>query len=80
MGCAEPGCNGVPRIAGERVLKFVPGKQAAPGSRLATTMCACGMCEGSGEQTCVNCLGEGTTMPDKFPWTTDYSIAPPLPT
>ena len=55
---------------GERTLRYHPATAPAalPGSKMAASMCACAMCEGSGQQTCVNCLGEGSSYPDAFEW------------
>ncbi len=52
---------------------------ALPGSKIASTMCACTMCEGTGDQVCVNCLGEGKTHPDKF-CLSEQSLSPPQST
>ncbi|KAG1680825.1 hypothetical protein FOA52_008158 [Chlamydomonas sp. UWO 241] len=60
--------------AGERILKYIPEMQVIPGSKIATTMCACTLCEGSGRQTCANCLGEGSTYPDKFGWSSGTGV------
>lgn len=64
-GAKATGCS---VCDGQRVLRYIPEVHVIPGSKMATTMCACTMCEGRGGQTCVNCLGEGSTYPDKFGW------------
>jgi hypothetical protein len=50
------------RCPGERTLKYVPAKQPLPGAR--ASRCACAQCAGEGTQCCLNCLGEGNTLPD----------------
>ncbi|KAF5831056.1 hypothetical protein DUNSADRAFT_13667 [Dunaliella salina] len=60
-----PECTGSKKLAcevcrGERILNYHPTKHA-PFDQ--TTQCTCAMCEGSGLQQCLNCLGEGTSIP-----------------
>jgi len=46
---------------GERAIKYHPFQTLALHAR--APHCVCAMCAGSGEQTCLNCLGEGVTYP-----------------
>ena len=69
-------CTGRKRVAcdvcrGERALKYHPFRELPPpplqqhGARAmaASTWTCCAMCGASGEQACLNCLGEGVTYP-----------------
>eukprot|EP00798_Chlamydomonas_sp_ICE-L_P028928 gene28928-32121_t len=58
---------------GERVLKYHPARTLPTNPK--AIWCACAMCEGSGEQTCLNCLGEGEIIPfpaHQCPWGLDW--------
>mmetsp|Transcript_38078 Transcript_38078/g.84814 ORF Transcript_38078/g.84814 Transcript_38078/m.84814 type:complete len:153 (+) Transcript_38078:78-536(+) len=69
---ACPLCRGQRRVTcdvcqGDRVLKYHPFPDPPVNSRTGGR-CACAMCEGSGTQLCLNCLGEGETYPTTFDW------------
>lgn len=46
---------------GERAIKYHPFNTLTLHAR--TPYCVCAMCGGGGDQTCLNCLGEGVTYP-----------------
>ncbi|WIA11441.1 hypothetical protein OEZ85_011558 [Tetradesmus obliquus] len=60
-------CHGNKKVkcdvcAGEKAIRYHPFK-ALPVNSSRMPLTACAMCGASGEQTCLNCLGEGTVSP-----------------
>eukprot|EP00877_Chromochloris_zofingiensis_P002177 jgi/Chrzof1/11960/Cz06g16050.t1 len=59
-------CRGKKRLrcdvcAGTKVIRYHPYKQSPVNARTEWTACA--MCSATGQQKCLNCLGEGLTYP-----------------
>jgi hypothetical protein len=58
---AEPSALLPNPFQGECAVKYHPFQTLALNAR--TPYCVCAMCGGTGDQTCLNCLGEGVTYP-----------------
>lgn len=68
-----PGCCLLP---GEKAIRYHPFKtMPLNSSRMPLTACA--MCSATGEQACLNCLGEGMVNPTHPRFTITTTLAAP---
>jgi len=63
-------CSGHKKVkcdvcTGQKVIRYHPFKELPLATRSPPTACA--MCNASGEQVCLNCLGDGTIIPYNSP-------------